>query len=754
MIQFKKTVAARHLIIRLFNSFVIRIFFLCILLIPAQFSFSQSFPSIVADDPSIPWHIMADEISYEAQSEIYVGQGHVIITKGDRKLIADYVEFNKQTMDAIAKGHVVLSSGNDVLTGEKIMINLITETGIIEDGTIFLSENHFYITGNTIKKIDPKTFTADHASVTTCDGSPPAWIITGKNVKVTIEGYGTVQDATFRINRLPLLYVPYLIFPVKLKRQTGLLIPQITYSDRNGVEYLQPLFWAINESSDATLYWHYFQNRGNQIGVEYRYLWSPFSKGTWMFDFLSDRQIDDGTHESTDAWGYSDDTTHRKNSDRYWFRLKHDQKLPLGITSSIDMDWVSDQDYLIEFKRGLNGFEKSQTWFQEFFGRGLDDYNDPIRSNRFYINRLWDTVGLSSELRWYQNALERNIETDDDPDMRHKLPLINFSSTRIRLFDSFFYAGFHSEYVNFYRDHGTNGHRIDIHPKIYLPIRYKNYFTFESSVGFRETMWITDEPGTSNGNSIKNRELFEVHGEIFSEIFRWFGESKKGAGQYRHSIKPLLSFDYIPEVNQHDIPHNDFVDRIESENRLTLSITQFLTKKSFPTNTENSENSNVARFNQLCRLKIEQSYYPDESEHVLSTANGFSPLYGELDVTPLSFITFHADASWNHDRASFDSRNIGIRLSDGRNSLVAEHRYVHHESESVNLNLSFGITSDLSTYIEYERNIFEHEDIRKEIRLSYSQQCWSIAGGYSHEGNDHRVDVTVNFLGLGSITGK
>jgi len=110
------------------------------------------------------------------------------------------------------------------------------------------------------------------------------------------------------------------------------------------------------------------------------------SKGTLMYDFLDDRQVDDGSPGS-EKWGYQGDGALRPNSDRYWFRTKHDQALPHGFSARLDIDYVSDQDYHHEFKDGYTGFNEAQKYYIEEFGRGFDAYDDPVRLNRFNVNR-------------------------------------------------------------------------------------------------------------------------------------------------------------------------------------------------------------------------------------------------------------------------------------------------------------------------------------------------------------------------------
>ena len=83
----------------------------------------------------------------------------------------------------------------------------------------------FYIKADKILKTGERTYTADSVQITTCDGESPVWDITGRKMDVTVEGYGFVNHAALRVKQVPVLYSPFLAFPVKLKRQTGLLAP-------------------------------------------------------------------------------------------------------------------------------------------------------------------------------------------------------------------------------------------------------------------------------------------------------------------------------------------------------------------------------------------------------------------------------------------------------------------------------------------------------------------------------------------------
>jgi len=729
-------------------------------------------------DPDKPWHINAEKITYDEKADIYIASGNVSITKNDIKISADFVRFNYKIMKVDASGHVFLTSKEDFLTGSSLEFDLETKTGIIYNGTIFLKENHFYIRGNLIKKVGEYTYTADKASISSCDGDKPAWKITGKNLKITIEGYGFVKHAAFWIKDIPVMYMPYMVFPVKLKRQTGLLSPQYAYSNRNGVEYIQPFFWAINKSSDATFYEHHLQRRGDKVGLEYRYILSENSKGTMMYDYLNDRKIDDGTGSSSEDWGYEDDNVLRPNSDRYWFRMKYDQEMPLGFSAKLDLDIVSDQDYLHEFRDGYTGFLKTDEYFYENFGRDLDDNGDSTRVNKLNLNKIWFNYSMNIETRWYDNVIIRRQEELDTT--LQKLPFVEFDGPKQRFLGTPFYFDLDTEYTHFYRKDGTPSenitscHRTDVHPRFYLPLRFKNYFTFEPSYGIRTTTWNIDEYESTPTESdrIQNRVIYDTRLDLSTEIFKTFDINGKSIDRIKHAVRPQIVHEYIPEKIQDQYPYFDSMDRIDKKNLVTYSLTNTFTSKLKEyikkTDDHNEDNNELYgfKYNQFMRLKLEQSCDINIANETDSykwankeTKQPFSPVKGTLELVPLKYFSIYADAEWSQHENEILSHNTLANLFDQRgDNLLVEHRYQRDSSgsvqdgkQSIYTYCLLKISDRLSTYGEFERNIYDKENMKKGLGFLYESQCWSIEVIYTDEAEEQKYLFMVNLYGLGGF---
>lgn len=744
-----------------------RAYFCSILFAVALWS-SSTFAGIlsVRGESDLPYHIKADSLGYDDATKTYRARGHVVISRGDQSLWADAVDLNAQTMETVATDNVRFTSGEDWLTGTRLEINLNAGTGTLYDGVFFIKESHFYIRGGKIEKIGEDSYHVADGSFTTCDGDFPAWQITGKDLRVTLEGYGTIKHAAFWAKSVPVLYVPYLVFPAKLKRQTGLLVPQVSYSNRDGFQYNQPVFWAISESSDATLYEHYMAQRGFKHGVEYRYVIDAESKGAVMYDYLNDRQIDDGTLDST---GDNEDSLDRK---RWWFRMKNDQDLPAGFKAKLDVDLVSDHYFLREFDSGYSGYEASDSYFLKGFGRELDDYTDTIRLNHLNLNRGWDKYSLNIDFRWYDDVI---IRKNDLPDTTlQNLPSVNFAGSKQEISHTPFYFDLDSSYNHFWRDVGTRGYSLDLHPRAYYPVRFGKYLDFEPSVGVRETLWRVEEyedETLGKEDHLESREIYDLKADLSTEISRVFNLEARTVDKIKHAIRPQVVYEYVPAVEQEDLP--DFVETIAEKNLITYSVTNYFTARTSKRPRPDSETRLDGEqeekllppkysYHDFCRFKFTQSYDIVETDR---EKNGeerrpFSPVKGEIEFTLSRYLDLQADAEWCTYDDEFKSYNAILGLSDRRGDFGSvDYVYTRENgtdepgTRSVITKIFLKLFGPVAVYLEHERNLKTHENVKSVIGFKYEPQCWSLDFSYTDDRTTDKREclVGVSLFGLGEF---
>ena len=745
---------------------------LCLWLISTQLAQAGVFsPDKLRGDPKVPWQISADTVSYDAGNTTYHARGNVVVEKQTTRLSADAVAFNREAMTATAVGHVIMSVGKDVVTGDALDFDLRQETGVIHNGGVFLAENHFYIRGDRIEKTGTQTYHAEDASLTSCDGDEPDWTIAARDIDVTIEGYGTAKHAVFRAADIPVMYTPYLLFPAKTKRQTGLLVPMPGYSSRQGGTWDQPFFWAIDDSSDATLHTRLMGQRGVKVGLEYRYKLTEDSFGTIMADGLKDRKVDDGSAEATEEWGYSDDKYTRPNSDRYWLRAKIDQALPGDATARLDLDIVSDQDYLTEFRDGSSGFTATNDYFLDVFDRDLDTSDDNTRTNQLNVNKTWTAYALNFDVLWYDNVVKRRWSDTDDTLQR--LPRFTLASMKQSVLDSGLYWDVESEATCFYREDGDRGYRADLYPRVYYPMRWKNYLSVEPSAGWRQTVWRMDSWEDEEIDQNTSRGIYDFKLDVSTELSKIMSTPFKGVDRIRHSIKPRVTYTFIPDRDQSDLPYFTSKDRIEAANLITYSLTNTFTARldqskpkqpsetpnpfpseltGHPEDRERTEEAEAMLYDytRFCRIYLDQSY--DVTAARNNEDEVLTDLYGELDFNLNRFLLLSADASYDTYDSRFSSHNVGATLTDrGRNKLSLKHRYTTSTNESIRADLSVGMTDALLLSGFYERDLLDDENIERGGGFVYKAQCWTFGLFYVKEDNDEKYNFLINLDGIGGF---
>lgn len=760
--------------------------------------------ALLANDPRVPWQIAADEISYDDRAQRYVAEGNVRITKGDRRLTADHVRFDHRTMQAEARGHVVLVAGGDMLFGDQVEIDLENQIGTITQGTIFLHENHFYIRGEKIEKLGPREYAVERASLSSCDGERPAWKITGRKLNVEVEGQGVVKHAALWAKDVPVLYTPYFSFPATTERKSGFLMPEFGTSDRKGNRLLVPYYWVINDQSDLTLYNDFMSARGNKMGAEFRYVVDPLTKGTVMYDYLNDRKIDDGQGENSSDYGYPDDDFLRRNETRYWFRMKHDQGLPFGFRGRLDLDWVSDQDYLTEFRQGLTGFEETRDYYRDKFGRDIDDYNDPVRTNQAVMTKNWNHSALTGGIIWLDDATKARADNLPSVDTTlQRLPFVVWDASKQPIGSTPFQISADTEWQNFYSDENTKGMRLDVLPRLYLPFSLGDYLYVEPSAGLRQTAWFIDRfqditpeqqaeieeradrslPREEDKDKSEYRTLYDLRLDASTEasgIYDISGETLKGL---RHTIRPRVVYEYTPNDDQDKFPAffsqaengepvglNDGVNRVPPENLVTYSLLNTLTTKYREPVADDAANGSVAktetedefRFNDFMRLEFRQSY----NIRVANSDNRnrpFSPIRGQLELYPRKYLKLKAETAYDVYDLSFRKRDLKATLTSPRgDELTVDYRYDRREfdfsgNELLNKNIQTikaGVRIKLpwqfTAYGSNEYNLNDDQRIESILGLKYEAQCWALDVNYTDtENNDKAIAFRITLNGLG-----
>ena len=694
--------------------------------------------------PEGPVTVESDSLTYDEDQDTYRAVGNVMVTFAGGYMKADSVAMNRKTNEAFAEGNVYLKSERDVIEGESLSFNIVTKTGVVHDGKMFIAASHFYVKGETIEKTGESSYRLKNAQVTNCDGDIPDWSLAGRDLELTVDGYGTLKNGRFLAHDVPVFYVPYLVFPAKTTRQSGLLLPRFNFSrDKNGMDVEVPYFWAISEDSDATFYQRYLEKRGLKEGVEYRYFTSPKSFGTFYADFLNDgKHVTETVGVAGTAGSISRDW--QENQKRWSYYLNTEKTFDSGLYIRSDIRKVSDPWYFRDFsaynyyldnysRTGTNPFQRVPFVGDETLG-SLDSTVRMVKT--------WPLYSLTGLVRYTDDF---TLPTNDAT--LQKYPEITLTGFRRPLPGTPLQFDFTAVYDNFYRGEGQKGHLLETNPTFYMPMKLGRYIQATPQAGIRGSVWSRSDSVTDAGDRTGDREVIQTSALFATELSRIFsvGGPAGAIDKIRHAIRPELTYTYIPEAPQDKIP--DFLAVIPAQHTLTYAMTNTLISR---TRGKDGKNS----YDQMMRLKLAQTFDVKESRR--SVAEGaadnrpLSDVTVELDMTPFRNVVLKARNLYSVNAGYWTQTNYDLSVYDARGDLaVAGYRYTRDTLEEVNLYLKAAVTSSLSGILVLRRNLKDNTNVETTYGLRYLKQCWLFELNVSSKANDLNIGFNLSLLGLG-----
>ncbi|WP_310599557.1 LPS assembly protein LptD [Desulfobulbus sp.] len=641
------------------------------------------------------------------------------------------------------KGKLLIDIGPDQLTADAGTIDLEKNTGSFDNATVVRQDKELHFEGKLIEKTGSLTYHIEDGWVVTCKlepGQVPPWSFAAADVDLTDGGYAVLTHTTFRIKDIPVLYSPVMVLPAKRKRQTGMLFPSFSLSDRDGFGLETPFFLNISPSADLTLYPRYLANRGLMAGAEFRYVLNDNSKGMLMGNFLDDRLSD-----PSEVDYYRDGQFTHTNSDRYWIRGKADQDIG-SWTTRLDVDVASDLDYLREFNVGSTGFDVTQEKFTGVFGRGFNDKTNQFRENTLAALRSWDYGGSLLAEAAAINDISEQVYTADNPSRAWTLPSLTYSG----LVPIAFLGGgpgfqWDANYSNFWRDKGAGAQRFDLMPMVTTGIPLSPYLEANLTGGIRNTSYLIDDNGASEwqDKDSENRFLSHLEGEIGTTLMRDFAVNFGGGNTLSHTVRPFVSYVHTSIPDRDPLPQFDEVDDLEEENAVYLGFNNFFSLAGTRNGRDFDRDFGFFKIKQgydlrsekndtpLTPLIIETGLYPAERMRLKYTTN----------------IDLYGDGAFLHsvEADCFSSRGDQFSLDYRFNEL--------EDVNSVRGSLWYLLPYNLAAGYSLERAIEQDETIEEIVRLRFVQPCWSVEFSANNTPGDQTFMITFRLANIGNPLG-
>ena len=732
------------------------------------------------DERLVRWDLTADSLTMFSDIEIMEAKGNVFLTRGDEYLKADFARYYMTSNWVFLKGNVVMKSRQDEILAEEAEFDLRSRTGWLRQGRIFMSGPHAYIAGEHITKHWGDVYTFKNATITSCDGNAPVWSMSAGEAVVEIDGYARLTRSSFQVGNTPIAYTPYFIFPVKTTRQTGLLRPDFGASNTKGAFYDQPFFWAIDESSDLTVNEYFMAKRGFMHGLEYRAKpavdAAVWLRADWMWD--KTRKLHQGEGE------YGGDGLLRNNHERYWLRGMIDARLPdPAWRFKADIDYVSDQYFLSEFKSGFSGFNRSRSELGSLFSRDLQE-KDLHRQSGFLLTRDWERASIAFSSTYLQNQYLRNGNQ----------PLASDETVqRLPQFDAFLYKGrffpalpleidtaFQSAYM--YRRSGTRGARYEVVPTLTLPINTR-YGSIIADARLTQTQYDTEHSSRSHDEAQninlprqkrESRTVPEFGIAGFTEFSRVFDLRNVGKSRWtalRHSIQPRLEFRHRANEYQARNPYYSADDRLGPRTEIVYSITNVLTaKQDRVTMVKDSVSGEMtpvlnASYRDVFRLHLEHAYDQREAtrSHERNTypRRPFSDIFSDLTAYPTDYLSLHTRNNWSPYESALTRHQsgIGLRIPEygqlyvGYDMRKAIREYTRRNDKRLSYLRADVTTANFGSWrlsASFRQDYKNYGNREADLSLIYTHQCFQLVGRVSVEPQEKSYYLNIVLIGLGN----
>jgi LPS-assembly protein len=380
---------------------LVRLKSFCLLFVVLSASARENFVFGDSDEISI----LADKAYKKTQENSFEAIGNVIITHQTSALYGEKAFVSMITGEVHIEGNVRYISPKTTLYGTEILYHFNNKQMSIENARI-VSENYVVVAKNIFKESDD-IYLATEAEYSTCRDCPESWSVYGKQINITVGEYVRIKHAFIKIKGVIIAYFPYIVFPIKKKRESGLLFPKMGLNFETGLKFHQPWYWAINDSQDLTFTPGIWGKRGEGAGLEYRQM-------------LGDRkwfQLDNmGVFDRIYEEGKQDNGPSGHHELRSFSEYEHHFNFGNNINHHFTYNYVNDLDIQRDYDEYLN----NKIQGPDMGGKSFLEF----RNSLFQLD--------------FESYFSRQVLVDDPKEFDHKyvqtLPKINLQTIPINLF--------------------------------------------------------------------------------------------------------------------------------------------------------------------------------------------------------------------------------------------------------------------------------------------------------------------------------
>jgi lipopolysaccharide assembly outer membrane protein LptD (OstA) len=300
-------------------------------------------------DPAEAVRYGGDQIDFEVATDRIVIAGDGRVRYGQMELEAQEIEFDSRRNLVRARGEPVLRDADSEVFGKEMTYRIDNKQGLVFQGRSAFEEGFYR--GERVKRVAEKTLFAADGDYTTCDAEEPHFHFHSDRMKIISGEKVFARPVILYLGNVPLLAIPYAVFPSRRGRHSGILIPEIEFGfDTSRGRYLRNVgyYLAPNDYMDG-LFWLDYYERDPRLTLNARARYNV-------------RYLLNGNCEA--SFTRQDGSGGRQ--DRWLVNVNHDQVLGERFNFKVsgrfqsDKDYGADRDFSADVDERLNRVLRSQ----------------------------------------------------------------------------------------------------------------------------------------------------------------------------------------------------------------------------------------------------------------------------------------------------------------------------------------------------------------------------------------------------------
>lgn len=645
----------------------------------------KTFMAMPESAEETPSFVEADRLEGKKDDQVEA-TGNAILRKRGQSIRADRLLFFQKTNDLDAQGSVVVEQDGNTMSGPRLRLNLDTNVGEMEKPVFYLIENDGRGTADVMYFHDKLHYTLDKATYTTCPADNEDWLLKMRGLELDRDRQvGTAHHAWVEFMGLPILYSPWMDFPLNDQRKSGFLAPVFGGTTKGGSELTVPYYWNMAPNRDMTIAPRVMTKRGVLLNNEFRYL-EPGYAGELHLDVLPGDRV--------------------ANRSRSRIGVLHSQALAPGVSGYLNLNSVSDDNY-------------------------YRDLADSVSSTS-QVNLLQEGV-LGYSAGWWSAALRvQRYQTLQDPAAPitapyKRLPQITVNAQKGYSAASLAFAG---EYVDFSHPTMENAQRLVLNPSVSYPLVSQPAFYLTPKVALHSTHY---SMGINNArtftSSSRTLPILSLDGGVALERdWNLFGSD------YLHTLEPRAFYVYVPYKNQDQLPNFDSAqadfsftqmftenrffgsDRVGDANHVTLALTSRLLEQA--NGTERLKVAVGERFSfRTPRVNFVAPTATTSKSDILVAVSGRVTDAWSLDSE------FQVDPNQSHTQRY----NIAARyLPEAGKTLNFGYRFMRNTLRQVDVSGQWPLSSHWHAVGRWNYSLQDSRLLEAIAGLEYNQSCWTF----------------------------